>query len=87
MQETSLTEQQSPKSVKRSVAGDGIFIPNKIYCPDDKTNKQSTNNNTFYGLPNRVKELFRKIRNISTLYRKYLNNKQLHGSLLTNYSY
>lgn len=72
-------EQQNIKSLKRNSVDYSNAIPHKICHLNDKMTKQSTNihrkssinNDTFYGLPNKAKELFLRIRGISTLYRKY----------------
>lgn len=69
-------EQQNVKSSKRNSIDYSNAIPHKICHLDDKIIKQSTNihpkssinNDTFYGLPNKAKELFLQIRGISTLY-------------------
>ncbi|XP_071878783.1 mutagen-sensitive 301 [Bombus fervidus] len=69
-------EQQNIKSLKRNSIDYSNAIPHKICHLDDKVIKQSTNihhkssinNDTFYGLPNKAKELFLRIRGISTLY-------------------
>ncbi|XP_033196461.1 mutagen-sensitive 301 isoform X1 [Bombus vancouverensis nearcticus] len=69
-------EQQNVKSLKRNSIDYSNAIPHKICHLNDKIIKQNTNihhkssinNDTFYGLPNKAKELFLRIRGISTLY-------------------
>ncbi|XP_050493111.1 helicase POLQ-like isoform X1 [Bombus huntii] len=69
-------EQQNVKSLKRNSIDYSNDIPHKICHLNDKIIKQNTNihhkssinNDTFYGLPNKAKELFLRIRGISTLY-------------------
>ncbi|XP_033349489.1 helicase POLQ-like [Bombus vosnesenskii] len=73
---TSNNEQQNVKSLKRNSIDYSNDIPHKICHLNDKIIKQNTNihhkssinNDTFYGLPNKAKELFLRIRGISTLY-------------------
>ncbi|XP_060824355.1 helicase POLQ-like isoform X2 [Bombus pascuorum] len=85
-------EQQNFKSLKRNSIDYSNAIPHKICHLDDKIIKQSTNihhkssinNDTFYGLPNKVKELFLRIRGISTLYHAVKNKKNLIYALPTS---
>lgn len=71
-------KQQDVKFLKRYSVNYSNIIPNKICCLDNELKEQninintSLNNDTFYGLSNKIKELFLKIRGINTLYRKYL---------------
>lgn len=67
-------KQQDVKFLKRYSVNYSNIIPNKICCLDNELKEQninintSLNNNTFYGLSNKIKELFLKIRGINTLY-------------------
>ncbi|CAK9804907.1 Helicase POLQ-like [Anthophora plagiata] len=73
----SKNEQQNNKSLKRNLDGHSNAILSKVCCSGDKIKEQntkihhtnSTNNDTFYGLPKKVQELFLKIRDIKTLYK------------------
>lgn len=73
-------KQQDVKFLKRysDTVNYNNIIPNKICCLDNELKEQNINintnlnNDTFYGLSNKIKELFLKIRGINTLYRKYL---------------
>lgn len=77
----SKNELQNVGSLKRNVADNSNNFPNKICCSENKElHKQhinacvmSINNNTFYGLPQTVKQLFSRIRGIDTLYSKYFH--------------
>ncbi|KOC69610.1 Helicase POLQ-like [Habropoda laboriosa] len=72
----SKNEQQNNKSLKRNLVGQSNDILNKVYCSNDKINQQnikihhtnSTSNDTFYGLPKKVQDLFFQVRGIETLY-------------------
>ncbi|XP_050575371.1 helicase POLQ-like isoform X2 [Bombus affinis] len=85
-------EQQNIKSLKRNSIDYSNAIPHKICHLNDKMTKQSTNihrkssinNDTFYGLPNKAKELFLRIRGISTLYHAVKNRKNLIYALPTS---
>ncbi|XP_043520738.1 helicase POLQ-like [Frieseomelitta varia] len=72
-------EQQNIKSdklIKRNSDSCSSTIQHKVCCLDNQIIKQGTsihcknliNNDTFYGLPNKVKELFLQIRGINSLY-------------------
>ncbi|CAK9809984.1 Helicase POLQ-like [Anthophora quadrimaculata] len=73
----SKNEQQNNKSLKRNLDGHSNAILSKVCCSNDKIKQQnikihhtnSTNNDTFYGLPKKVQELFSKIRDIKTFYK------------------
>lgn len=79
-------KQQDVKFLKRYSVNYSNIIPNKICCLDNELKEQNINintslinNDTFYGLSNKTKELFLKIKGINTLYRKYLiYNKIVH---------
>lgn len=80
----SKNEQQNIKLIKRNSDSCSSIIPRKVCCLDNQNIEQGTsihcknlvNNDTFYGLPNKVKELFLQIRGINSLYRKYFNYKK-----------
>ncbi|XP_061931996.1 helicase POLQ-like isoform X4 [Apis cerana] len=69
-------KQQDVKFLKRysDTVNYNNIIPNKICCLDNELKEQNINintnlnNDTFYGLSNKIKELFLKIRGINTLY-------------------
>ncbi|KOX69175.1 Helicase POLQ-like [Melipona quadrifasciata] len=69
-------EQQNIKLIKRNSDNCSSTVQHKICCLDNQIIKQGTsihsknsvNNDTFYGLPNKVKELFLQIRSINSLY-------------------
>ncbi|XP_053995250.1 helicase POLQ-like isoform X1 [Hylaeus anthracinus] len=73
----SRNKQQNVNSLKRSVVDYNNDIPNKIYHSEDKKASElytrtysiaSTKHCTFYGLPDRVKNIFLRIRGIEKLY-------------------
>lgn len=71
------------KLIKRNSDSCSSTIQHKVCCLDNQIIKQGTsihcknsvNNDTFYGLPNKAKELFLQIRGINSLYRKYFSYK------------
>ncbi|XP_017875050.1 helicase POLQ-like [Ceratina calcarata] len=67
----SRNQQQNANSVKRNLIDPISVIPNKILhldC-DKRQDNCSLSNDTFYGLPSKVKELLLRIRGISSLYK------------------
>ena len=66
--------------MKRNSDSCSNIIQHKVCCLDNQIIKQGTSihcknlvNDTFYGLPNKAKELFLQIRGINSLYGKYFS--------------